>query len=57
MKRCPLRVEARRDESLSRWLWLVKWLLLFPHYVILAALWVGFVVLTPGGLPRGPVHR
>src|SRR4051794_1993697 len=30
MNRYPLTVEARRDESLSRWLWLVKWLLLIP---------------------------
>ncbi|BEL05986.1 hypothetical protein Q0Z83_041770 [Actinoplanes sichuanensis] len=42
----PLRVEARRDESLSRWLWLVKWLLLLPHYLALAVLWTGLVVLT-----------
>ncbi|MFC7530088.1 DUF4389 domain-containing protein [Actinoplanes sp. GCM10030250] len=42
----PLRVEARRDESLSRWLWLVKWLLLIPHYVTLLVLWIGLVVLT-----------
>ncbi|MEU4424789.1 DUF4389 domain-containing protein [Actinoplanes sp. NPDC024001] len=42
----PLRVEARRDESLSRWLWLVKWLLLIPHYLALLVLWTGLVVLT-----------
>jgi hypothetical protein len=32
----PVRVDAELDNNLSRWLWLVKWLLALPHYVILA---------------------
>jgi len=46
MTRYPVRVTARRDESLSRWLWLVKWLLLIPHILALLVLWTGLVVLT-----------
>lgn len=42
----PLRISGQRDATLSRWLWLVKWVLAIPHFVILAFLWLAFVVLT-----------
>jgi hypothetical protein len=58
----PARVNARLDQPLSRWLWLVKWILVLPHYVVLVFLWLAFIVLSvvagvailvTGRYPRG----
>jgi hypothetical protein len=34
----PLRLRGSLDAGLSRWLWLVKWLLAIPHYIVLAGI-------------------
>ncbi len=58
----PLHVTGQLDPSLSRGLWLVKWLLAIPHYLVLAVLWLCFAVLSvvaffaillTGRYPRG----
>jgi hypothetical protein len=60
--RYPLRVEGTLDPEVSRGLWLVKWLLAIPHFVILAFLYVAlvvtsvvalFAILFTGRYPRG----
>ena len=58
----PLRLTGELDPDVGRWLWLVKWLLAIPHFVVLFFLWIGFVlstvvagfaILFTGRYPRG----
>ena len=58
----PLRLEGKLDAPLSRWLWLVKWVLIIPHVFVLFFLWIAFVaatllaffaILITGRYPRG----
>ncbi len=41
----PVAIEGTLQPTLSRWLWLVKWLLLLPHLVVLFFLWIAFVAV------------
>jgi hypothetical protein len=58
----PVALEGELEPELSRWLWLVKWLLIIPHAIVLAFLWLAvvvvwlialFAILFTGSYPRG----
>jgi Domain of unknown function (DUF4389) len=60
--RYPLQLTGELSPHLRRGLWLVKWLLAIPHYIVLFFLWVAFVVVSviaffailfTGRYPRG----
>ena len=42
----PVQVDGELQPELSRWLWLVKWILAIPHAICLVFLWLAFTVLT-----------
>jgi hypothetical protein len=42
----PLQIEGQLDEGLSRGLWLVKWILAIPHFIVLLFLWIAFIATT-----------
>jgi hypothetical protein len=42
----PLVLTGRPEPDAGRWLWLVKWLLIIPHVIVLAFLFTAFVLLT-----------
>jgi len=58
----PVRLTGELSPKLNRWLWLVKWALMIPHYIVLFFLWVAyffasvaafFAILATGRYPRG----
>jgi hypothetical protein len=42
----PVRVRGDLDPALSRWQWLVKWILAIPHYIVLLFLHIAYFVVT-----------
>jgi len=48
--RYPVDLEATLDPDLSRWQWLVKWILAIPHVIVLFFLWIGFFFASVAAL-------
>jgi len=57
----PVRLDGHVDPAISRWMWLVKWVLVIPHAIVLVFLWLaafvmtviaGFAILFTGRYPR-----
>src|SRR5690349_21880868 len=44
--RYPVHVDGATAPTASRWLWLVKWVLVVPHIIVLTVLWIAFAVLS-----------
>jgi len=42
----PVRLDGRLDTELSRWRWIFKWILIIPHLIVLAFLWMAVMPLT-----------
>lgn len=42
----PVRIRGDLDPALSRWQWMVKWILAVPHYFVLFVLHIAAVVVT-----------
>lgn len=42
----PLRLDANPAPTPSRWLWIFKFFLLIPHFIVLAFLWIAYVVVS-----------
>src|SRR4051812_8237302 len=42
----PLALTGELSPQLSRWLWLIKWLLAIPHFIVLFFLWIAFALVS-----------
>jgi hypothetical protein len=58
----PVTITGELSSELSPWLWLIKWLLIIPHVLLLILIWIGvalsvigafFAILVTGRYPRG----